>query len=129
MSSDNPAPGFINKPDYRLAFEAYDNEVTVTLGKKVLARSSAAISAKEADYPEVFYIPRNDVNLAELHATETTSFCPFKGTARYWKANAVKANSPDDLDICWSYEDPFDEAGVIGSHIAFYSDRVTVTSS
>lgn len=128
-AKSNPAPGFVKHPDHKMVIGSPDVTASAAIGSQKLASSNSAIRLSEANYGDVIYFPREDVDMTALEATDTSSFCPFKGTARYWRATQASENSGDSIDICWSYEDPFDEAGAISTYIAFYADRVTVTSS
>ena len=44
---------------------------------------------REASYPAVLYIPRDDVDLAALERTDHTTYCPYKGDAAYYSIPGV----------------------------------------
>ncbi|MDD9875912.1 MAG: DUF427 domain-containing protein [Magnetovibrio sp.] len=111
------SPGFARKPDYPLTIQPAGRAVSVRLNGQVIASSENALEMREADYPPVLYFPPEDVDMAAAARTETTSFCPFKGEASYWRFD-------DAADVAWSYEAPFDEVAGIAGHLAFYPDRV-----
>ena len=69
----------------------------------VLAETKNALELTEGDYPAVIYFPREDVAMAFLDTSQTTSACPHKGQASYF--NIVTKSGPID-DAAWSYEDP-----------------------
>ncbi len=127
MNTPNPAPGFKKHPDHKMQLSGNDFAASAAVGGIIIARTTNAIIISEGDYADAIYFPRADVDIALLQASETTSFCPFKGTAHYWHLRNEQQNTPEHIDICWRYEEPFDEAINIGTYIAFYRDKVTVT--
>jgi uncharacterized protein (DUF427 family) len=50
--------------------------------------------------------------------------CPYKGEANYFSITDGKAR---DDNAVWTYELPKAEVGEIGSHLAFYPDKVEIT--
>ena len=63
------------------------------------------------------YFPASAVNAQALQASETTSFCPWKGTAHY---HSVVANGSTNEDAAWYYPQPKDAAAQIAGRIAFW---------
>lgn len=99
--------------------------VSVHVNQEMIADTFNELTVREADYPEVQYIPLTDTVTELLERSETTSYCPYKGEARYYN---LRTKSGELLtDIIWSYEQPFDAAGPIAGLIAFYPDRADVT--
>ncbi|CAH2926836.1 MAG: Sensory histidine kinase QseC [uncultured Paraburkholderia sp.] len=82
-------------------------------------RSSPTLS--ETGLPDVFYFPREDVNMARLERSTHSTHCPFKGDASYFHLR-----TEDGLieNAVWSYETPFEQAARIKGYLAFYSSRV-----
>jgi len=68
------------------------------------------------------YFPLESVT-AELVPTDTTSVCPWKGTASYY---SVKVGGDINADAAWFYPAPKDAAAEIKDHVAFWKG-VTVT--
>lgn len=95
----------------------------VRAGGAVIGESARALELLEGDYPAVIYFPREDLGMAFLDASETSSFCPYKGQASYFH---IAAKSGRIRDAGWSYEAPKPDAARIAGHIAFYADRVTL---
>lgn len=118
MSGPSMSPGFAARPDYLVDIRRRRNRVTVRHGEVLLADTVVALLVDEQDHGLVFYIPRADVRTDQLVPDGTTSHCPFKGEASYWKL-------PDgDGPIAWEYRTPYAEVARITDHIAFYQDRV-----
>ena len=92
-------------------------------GGAVLGESSDVIELTEGDYPTAIYIPRNDIAMAFLDVSDTTSVCPHKGTATYY---SIQTKSTLFKDAGWSYETPQDGLEAIAGHISFYPNRATV---
>ena len=58
-----------------------------------------------------------------LSDSQRTSACPYKGSARYWSANA---NGRRFEDIAWSYPLPLPEARKIAGYVCFDAEKVDV---
>ena len=63
------------------------------------------------------YFPRDDVEASFLTASETTSHCPWKGTAHY---HSVTVDGATNADAAWYYADPKEAALQIKDRIAFW---------
>jgi uncharacterized protein (DUF427 family) len=107
-------------PDHPITIEPASRRVVVRSGDKVIADTAHALFLREAKYPAVQYIPRNDVDLSALVRSETTSYCPYKGEASYFSIPSGGAT----VDAVWSYEAPHDAVAEIKDYLAFYPDRV-----
>lgn len=107
-------------PRHPITVEPAGVRVVVRLGDRVLADSAAALTLREADYPAVYYIPREDVDLSLLARTRHESYCPFKGDASYFD---IPSEGEAGVNAVWSYEQPFDAVAGIKDHLAFYTNR------
>lgn len=63
------------------------------------------------------YFPRDDVDPSVLEKSETTSTCPWKGTARYYN---LEFDGERNEDAAWYYPDPKPQAAKIKDRIAFW---------
>ena len=96
----------------------------IRAGGAVLGESTRALELTEGSRPFVIYFPREDIAMAFLDRTATSSTCPWKGTASYF---SIVTKSTTLKDAAWSYEDPKPGMEAIKDHIAFYAtDAVTV---
>ncbi|MCX4161201.1 MULTISPECIES: DUF427 domain-containing protein [Paraburkholderia] len=86
-----------------------------------VADTHAALTVAETGLPEVFYFPRNDVNMARLERSNHTSHCPHKGDASYFH---LRTESGRVENAVWSYETPFEAVERIKGYLAFYASRV-----
>jgi uncharacterized protein (DUF427 family) len=97
------------------------NRIRVVLGGFIVAETTKALTLKEANFPPVQYIPREDVQMDLLDRTDRTSHCPYKGDASYYTVTAgglVRDNG------VWTYEHPKAAVSAIAGHLAFYPDKV-----
>ena len=88
---------------------------------RVIADSRDVLTLREANYPPVHYIPRQDVDMAQLQRTDHASYCPYKGDCSYF---SLVAGGERGRNAVWSYESPYDAVATIKDHLAFYPDRV-----
>ncbi|MCK0167313.1 DUF427 domain-containing protein [Jannaschia sp. S6380] len=97
---------------------------TVRTEDGILVESRNAMSLAEGHMAPVIYFPRDDVAMALLERTDTTTTCPHKGTANYY---AYVGQSARIEDVAWSYESVAnDEARAVEGHLAFYGSKVTI---
>jgi uncharacterized protein (DUF427 family) len=95
--------------------------VVVKAGGRVVADTRRALTLREASYPAVFYIPREDADMSLLSRTEHKSWCPYKGEASYY---SITPGGAQAVNAIWSYETPHEAVSAIKDHLAFYPDRV-----
>ncbi len=117
----HPAPGFAQYPRHRVDIAPARVQVEVEFGGVVIANSRDALLVDESRHDLVYYIPRRDVRMDMLTATDHDSYCPFKGTARYWSIAAGERRAENAV---WAYDQPYDEALPLRGYAAFYTDRV-----
>ncbi|KGT80195.1 DUF427 domain-containing protein [Bradyrhizobium japonicum] len=110
-------------PDHPITITQNPRRVRVTAGDIVIAETSKALILKEAKYPAVQYVPREDANMALLERTDRTTHCPYKGDASYY---SVKADGKTLDNAIWTYETPFPAMTEISGHLAFYPDKVKI---
>jgi uncharacterized protein (DUF427 family) len=108
-------------PSHPITIERNKNRVIVILGGRVITDTRDALILREANYPPVQYIPRQDVEMAALTRSATQTYCPYKGEAAYF---SIPAGGERSVDAIWTYEAPYDAVAEIKNHLAFYPDRV-----
>ena len=72
------------------------------------------------------YFPPEAIHRQYFQPSRTTSVCHWKGTASYY--DVVVGDGDALAGAVWYYPDPYDAVEAIRDHVAFYADRVTVTS-
>ena len=114
-------PVKIPGPEHPISITLNPKRVVVRLGGKVIADSRAALTLREAAYPGVQYIPRQDVDMAALVRTGHSTYCPYKGDCAYY---SIPAGGPRAVNAVWTYEAPFDAVAAIKDRLAFSPNRV-----
>ena len=109
--------------DHRIETKPAKERVRVTFKGEVIADTRDAIRMEEGNYPAVFYFPRKDVKMDRLMRSSHRTHCPFKGDAAYFSL----VNGPENA--VWSYEQPYDELSVIKERLAFYPDKVDISTA
>lgn len=95
----------------------------VRAGGAVLGETTRALELNEGNLPPVIYFPRDDLAMAFLEESETTSSCPFKGEAKHY---AIHTKSVVIENAAWSYEEPKEAVVAIKGYIAFYPQKAAV---
>lgn len=85
----------------------------------VIARSADTVMV-EGNH----YFPIEAVDQSLLRPSDTTSVCPWKGTATYW---SIEVDGLVNPDAAWTYPDPKSAAAEIAGRVAFWRG-VTVTA-
>ena len=111
----------IPDPDHPISIERNSARVVVSVAGRVVADTGNALTLREADYPAVQYIPREDVDFSQLERTDHATYCPYKGDCNYYN---IPAGGKKAVNAVWSYENPFPAVAQIRGHVAFYPDRV-----
>jgi uncharacterized protein (DUF427 family) len=75
----------------------------------------------ETGLPPRYYLPLTDLRMDLLRPSDTTTRCPYKGTATYWSAVAGDAVHQD---LVWCYRTPLPESQKIAGMACFYNERV-----
>ena len=89
----------------------------------LITESARALTLREASYPAVQYIPREDADMTRLSRSERTTHCPYKGDANYFN---IRADGKVIENSIWTYETPFPAMAEITGHLAFYPDKVKI---
>jgi len=110
-------------PDHPITIEKNDKRVTVSAADRTIAETHAALTLKEASYPPVQYIPREDADMMLLHKSDHTSYCPYKGKCSYFH---IPSLGDAGTNAVWSYEAPYDAVSAIKDHLAFYANRAQI---
>lgn len=116
----------IPNAEHPIAIAPNPGRVVISWGGKVIADTRKALTLREASYPAVQYIPRADVDMAQLARTTHATYCPYKGDCAYYSIQGI---DPRLTNAVWTYEAPFDAVAAIKDHLAFYPDRVEIKQS
>ena len=114
-------PMKIPGPDHPISIEVNPSRVVVTVGGKVVADTREALTLREAAYPAVQYIPRKDVDQAQLQRTSHHTYCPYKGDCAYY---SIPEGGERSVNAVWTYESPYESVSAIRQYLAFYPTSV-----
>ncbi len=92
-------------------------EVVIRWGATEVARTRHAIRVLETAHPPGFYLPWDDVAAHLLQPASGSSFCEWKGPARYWSLVDGARSLPG---VAWSYPRPMAGAEALANCVAFY---------
>ncbi|WHU47344.1 DUF427 domain-containing protein [Gordonia sp. L191] len=107
-----------------ITVEPTPGRVRVWLGEQLIADTTHAMTLREATYPPVQYIPRDDVVADVLTASAHSTYCPYKGDAGYHGLRGTDGSEAPDK--AWFYAEPYRAVAEIADHLAFYPDAVRV---
>jgi uncharacterized protein (DUF427 family) len=95
--------------------------IRVLAGNVTLADTRRSLRVLETASPPTYYLPPEDVRTDLLLPTRKTTFCEWKGRARYF---SVQLNSRLIDAAAWAYPEPFAAFEPIRGFIAFYPSAV-----
>jgi uncharacterized protein (DUF427 family) len=110
-------------PYHRVDVLESSRHVQVLVAGETIADTRRPRLLFETGLPTRYYIPRLDVRLDLLEATDSSTQCPYKGKAVYW---SVRAGGQIHKDLVWSYPFPIPESAKIQNLLAFYNEKVDI---
>ena len=123
VTPENPGPGQESVWDYPRPprVEAVPERVRVVVDGITIADTTNALRVLETAGAPVYYLPPADIRMDLLEGSTHTSFCEWKGSARYHTLRVGERQIPD---VGWSYPAPNQGYGAIRDHLAFYAAKV-----
>ncbi len=103
------------------AIEAVDARVWVVLGGVTIADTQRAWRILETFHPPTYYLPMPDFLAGVLNLRPRTSFCEWKGVARYV---TLSAGGRVEADAGWTYPDPSPAYAALKDCVALYAGRM-----
>ena len=107
--------------DHPITIERNTHRVVVKVAGRVGADTRDALTLREAGYPAVQYIPRQDVDMTLFERTDHVTYCPYKGDCAYY---SIPVGGERSINAVWTYEAPYAAVAAIKDHVAFYPNRV-----
>jgi uncharacterized protein (DUF427 family) len=117
FEEDEQVHGHARDPHHRVDTVFSSRRVEVYIKGERVADSVRPLLLFETSLPTRYYLPFADVRTDLLAGSDTISYCPYKGRARYWSHAEVP-------DVAWSYPDPIPENPKIRDLVSFYNERV-----
>jgi len=77
----------------------------------------------ETGLPTRYYLPKTDVRMDLLEATDLHTECPYKGVASYYD---VVVNGERRENIVWWYPFPTEESSRVAGLVSFYNEKVDI---
>jgi uncharacterized protein (DUF427 family) len=111
-------------PDHPITIAPNPKRVRALWQGEMVAETDRALTLREASYPPVQYIPREDARMDLLQRSEHRTHCPYKGDASYYSLPG-----PGGENAIWSYEQPYPAMAEIKGCLAFYTSKVTITET
>ena len=71
-------------PDHPISIEPHPQRVRVMFNGRAVADTTRALVLRETTYKPVYYIPREDADMAAFERTSHSTHCPYKGDASYY---------------------------------------------
>ncbi|MEM6979776.1 MAG: DUF427 domain-containing protein [Planctomycetota bacterium] len=84
-----------------------------------IAETNAGYRVLETSHPPVYYFPPGDCDLNVLELVGGSTFCEFKGSARYF--NLKLPHQPQVDNVAWCYPTTDGVFGPIAGYLAFYA--------
>lgn len=101
---------------YAIRVEDIAGPVTATIDGLPVARTTRARIMYETRLTPTIYFPVADVCATLSAPTDLQTFCPFKGTARYFDITIGDGTLPN---AAWAYDVPLPESRCIAGHVGF----------
>jgi len=114
------SPGHRDHPEHRVDERPVRGRLRAVLGADVLADSDDVIEVDEDGNPPRYYFPRDNVRMDRMSASDTRTYCPFKGEASYFTMEFLDGQMPD---AAWTLKQPYDEHADLKDRVAFYSEK------
>jgi uncharacterized protein (DUF427 family) len=118
-----PLPGQESVWDYPRPprLEKVSARLRVIFGGQTVADTVSGYRVLETSHPPVYYIPPEDIAQPCLRPAAGSSWCEFKGQAKYWSLNVGGQQAEN---AAWSYPSPSPAFAEIAGYLAFYASRV-----
>jgi len=99
------------------ALEPVPQRITIRLGGMLIAETTRALRVLETHHAPTYYLPLPDIQAA-LRPVQGSSFCEWKGAARYYD---VVAGAATARRAAWAYDSPTPRFAALAGHVAFYA--------
>jgi uncharacterized protein (DUF427 family) len=101
--------------------ERTTKRIVIEFGGQQIADSTGAYRVLETSHPPVYYIPPEDIKIEFLQPVAGSSFCEWKGGARYC---SVVVGDLSAEKAAWYYANPTQRFESIKNYVAFYAQKM-----
>lgn len=101
--------------------EAVNKHLKIVFNGEVIAETNRAFRVLETSHPPVYYFPPEDVRMEFLTQTSGSSFCEWKGRARYYD---LQVGEKGIANAAWFYPQPTESFKQIKDYPAFYPSKM-----
>jgi len=102
------------------ALEPVPQRITIRPGGLVVAETTRALRVLETHHAPSYHLPSEDIR-ATLRTPQGSSFCQWKGVARYFD---VIAGGKTALRAAWAYNRPTARFAALAGYVAFYAGLI-----
>jgi uncharacterized protein (DUF427 family) len=125
---DKPGPGQESVWDYPRPprLESFAGLITIEFGGEVIASTDRGWRVLETSHPPTYYLPRSAFRLGALREAPGSSWCEWKGRARYFD---LVTDTSVAAKAAWNYPEPTAGFEAISDGVAVMAaavDRCTV---
>ena len=119
MKREVPGPGQESVWDYPRPprVETTPDRVVVRLGGAVIADTTEAVRVLETSHPPAYYLPRSAFVDGALEPASGSSFCEFKGSAKYL---TIRGGDAAAERAAWYYPTPSRGYEALVDRVALY---------
>jgi uncharacterized protein (DUF427 family) len=100
------------------ALQPVAKEIRIVFAGETISATHAAWRVLETSHPPVYYLPQDAFAPGVLEPAAGSSFCEWKGRARYW---TIRAGGRVAARAGWSYPDPTPDFAAIADYVAVYA--------
>ncbi len=93
----------------------------IVLGGETIAITGDVWRVLETFHPPTYYLPAAAFRPGALSPGTRTSFCEWKGWARYF---SISGGGRTERDAGWAYADPSPAYTTLRDHVAVYAGRM-----
>ncbi len=109
------------------ALDPITEDIVVTFGGGVIARTDRAFRVLETSHPPTYYVPLASFTEGSLVPAAGSSFCEWKGRAAYF--DIVGSDGTVAERAAWNYPEPTPRFAELCDHVSIYPglmDEITV---
>ena len=105
------------------AIEPEPERLRIVLGGVEIAATTRGVRVLETSHPPVYFVPPDDVAPGALvPIVGKTSFCEWKGRARYWDVRAGEGDAARTApSAAFGYDDPTPRFRDLAGWVSFYA--------